>query len=289
MNKFKNSLLPYLEEGRQLVERAKEYSGYDEKNPLRREWNNHFEEEFFNPRTFDTTIPEDNVYQNLHRKDWISEFNSPKVETPECFASEKLALEFKEALENNLSLDQHYIIFINEISKYYSENYFLKDIEDSVDLQALSEKLLFAFDGKGLGQYLAFLAIRNVDYSSEYLKFCSGIPILSLLKELSKNHHGLKPIIQKRELSIMESREFWKNYFSALNNPKLIPKLLEKIPKENTLIFVPNDFNIISIENDLNRNKFNSYLPKRNPKTFEIILKRMRGLYFHSFPYKSLL
>jgi len=93
---------------------------------------------------------------------------------------------------------------------------------------------------------------------------------------------------EKRELSVKESREFWRRYQLAVKEPKVISKLLDEIPEENSTIFAPSDFDILAVESDAIEGKKNKYLPK-NPKDFLLVIERLKELYFKPLPEKSLL
>lgn len=95
--------------------------------------------------------------------------------------------------------------------------------------------------------------------------------------------------VNGEELSIKESHIFWNLYMLTVQHPQFIPKLLEKIPKEKTLIYTPLTFNIFEVEMALQNEGISRYLPIGNQKVFEPIIKNIKKLYYRPFPHKSLL
>ena len=92
-----------------------------------------------------------------------------------------------------------------------------------------------------------------------------------------------------QELTVKESRDFWKQYNLVLREPKLIPKLLENVPEKDSTIYAPTDFDILKLEEDLIKGKSNKYLPTKNPKSFLPVIERLKEIYYRPLPEKSLL
>ena len=91
----------------------------------------------------------------------------------------------------------------------------------------------------------------------------------------------------KKELSVRESRNFWKKYQEALKNPKLFATL--EVPSQGSVIYAPSDFDALEVFDDLEAGKKSKYLPSKKTRNVEKVVTQLRELYYRPLPEKSLL
>ena len=117
------------------------------------------------------------------------------------------------------------------------------------------------------------LKMNNVDGNED---------LFHLYKSLVKDYP------QPKTLGVKESRAFWRQYYLALEKPELFLLLVDKLENISSL-FIPADFDLLRIEEDLFKNKMNKFLPEKETENVKLVIERLKRLEINRLPEKSLL